>query len=89
MERAIQTGSIIARHLDVPLIALPDCHEVGGIYLERIVGDKPVISMEYGLNASYIQATYPFYALSIISMKRVGGRVARKTANSLPKEPRG
>ena len=63
MERAIQTGSIIARHLDVPLIALPDCHEVGGIYLERIVGDKPVISMEYGLNASYIQATYPFLRL--------------------------
>ncbi len=63
MERALQTGSIIAKHLDVPLTAIPDCHEVGGIYLERLVGDKAVISMEYGVTANYLQATYPFLRL--------------------------
>jgi len=63
MERAIQTGSVIAQHLGVPLIALPDCHEVGGIYLERLVGNEPVISMEYGLTPDYLQATYPFLRL--------------------------
>ncbi len=63
MERAIQTGCVIARHLGVPLTALPDSHEVGGIYLERLVGNEPVISMEYGLTPAYLQATYPFLRL--------------------------
>ena len=63
MERAVQTGTIIADHLDVPIMALPDCHEVGGIYLERLVDGEPVISMEYGLTANYLKQTYPMVRL--------------------------
>jgi 2,3-bisphosphoglycerate-dependent phosphoglycerate mutase len=63
MERALQTGSIIAQHLGVPITAIADCHEVGGIYLERLVGNEPVISMEHGITAQYLQSTYPFVRL--------------------------
>jgi 2,3-bisphosphoglycerate-dependent phosphoglycerate mutase len=63
MERAIQTGSVIAQRLGVPLTGIPDSHEVGGIYLERLVDNELVISMEYGLSPAYLQATYPFLRL--------------------------
>lgn len=63
MERAVQTGTIIAQHLGIPIMALPDCHEVGGIYLERLVDGEPVISMEYGLTANYLKQTYPMVRL--------------------------
>jgi hypothetical protein len=36
MERAVQTGSIIAQTLDVPLFGVPDLHEVGGVFMTKL-----------------------------------------------------
>jgi len=41
MTRAVATGVIVARALQVPLAALPDAHEVGGLYLaDETTGEK-------------------------------------------------
>lgn len=59
MERAIQTGSILSERLGIPLFAHPDMFEVGGIYLETLVEDQPVISTEYGLTPADLKQRYP------------------------------
>jgi len=59
MLRAIQTASILANRLNLPLIGLPEVHEVGGIYLESIVNDVVEISYEHGVTEAFLAANYP------------------------------
>lgn len=42
MLRAVETGTIIARELGLPLVAWKDLHEVGGIYLVDEESGQPV-----------------------------------------------
>lgn len=57
MTRAVETGNVIARALHVPLIALPDAHEVGGLYLEdETTGEKFGIP---GPNRTHFETQYP------------------------------
>ena len=59
MQRAIHTGSIIANRLNLPLMALPEAHEVGGIYLDSIVNDVIEISWEHGVSPEFLSTHYP------------------------------
>lgn len=42
MQRAVQTGNAIAEALDLPLIAWPEVHETGGIYLDDEESGLPI-----------------------------------------------
>jgi 2,3-bisphosphoglycerate-dependent phosphoglycerate mutase len=56
MVRAVNTGTIIARRLGLPLTAWPDWHEEGGLYLEEQPGHfvgRP------GYGRSYFAEKYP------------------------------
>ena len=59
MERAVQTGSIIASILDLPLFGVPDLHEVGGIYYDEVIDGVSSIRIEHGLTPAYLKRTYP------------------------------
>jgi len=59
MQRAIHTGSIIANRLNLPLVSLPEAHEVGGIYLESVVNDVVEISWEHGVTNEFLSTHYP------------------------------
>jgi 2,3-bisphosphoglycerate-dependent phosphoglycerate mutase len=59
MHRAVHTASIIADRLNLPLVGLPEAHEVGGIYLESVVNDIVEISFEHGVNEAFLSAHYP------------------------------
>lgn len=57
MRRAIQTGSAISDALDLPLVAWPEIHERGGIYLTN-----PQTGMDEGLpgpGRSFFAESYP------------------------------
>ncbi|HNR45710.1 MAG TPA: histidine phosphatase family protein [Anaerolineaceae bacterium] len=57
MLRAVDTGSVVAAALDLPLTVWPDWHEGGGIYLNDSETDEP-----YGLpgaTRAQLQARYP------------------------------
>lgn len=57
MLRAVETAVVIARALDAPLVALPDAHELGGLYLDdETTGEKIGIP---GPNRAYFEANYP------------------------------
>ncbi len=57
MTRAVETGEVIARALDAPLVALPDAHEVGGLYLQdETTGEKAGIP---GPNRAHFETRYP------------------------------
>ena len=57
MTRAVETGDVIARALNVPLVALPDAHEVGGLYLEdETTGEKFGMA---GPNRAHFETQYP------------------------------
>jgi 2,3-bisphosphoglycerate-dependent phosphoglycerate mutase len=61
MRRAIQTGTAIAGALDLPLLAWPEIHERGGIYLTN-----PQTEEEEGLpgpDRAYFEETYPHLLL--------------------------
>lgn len=59
MERAVQTGTIIAQTLDVPLFGVPDLHEVGGVYYDEIIDGVSSIRIEHGLTPAYLLENYP------------------------------
>lgn len=59
MERAVQTGSVIAERLDLPLEGLVDLHEVGGIYLKEQAGDEEIVHILHGHGRSYFEKHYP------------------------------
>lgn len=57
MLRAVATGTIIARALDLPLVAWEDLHEWGGIYLKDEQTDERIGLP--GRNRAYFEAHYP------------------------------
>lgn len=64
MQRAIHTASIIANKLSLPLVGLPDAHEVGGIFLESMVNDVLEISWEHGVSKEFISINFPHLTLA-------------------------
>jgi len=57
MTRAVETGEIIARALGTPFVALPDAHEVGGLYWEdKTTGEKIGVP---GPNRAHFETRYP------------------------------
>lgn len=79
MERAVQTGSIIASILDVPLFGVPDLHEVGGIYYDEVIDGVSSIRIEHGLTPAYLKRTYPGSNCWNLSLTRAGGRAAGRS----------
>ncbi len=57
MVRAVATGTIVARALDLPLVAWEDLHEWGGIYLRDEQTDEPVGLP--GRNRAYFEQHFP------------------------------
>ncbi len=57
MLRAVATGTITARALDLPLVAWEDVHEWGGIYLHDEQTDERIGLP--GRNRAYFEAHYP------------------------------
>jgi 2,3-bisphosphoglycerate-dependent phosphoglycerate mutase len=57
MIRAVATGTVIARVLDLPLIAWEDLHEGGGIYLEDEQTGERI--GQPGHHRAYFEAHYP------------------------------
>lgn len=64
MIRAIQTGTIVSERLGIPLVGLPEAHEVGGIYLEVLNGGVTEITHEHGVTPNYLRRKYPNMQLS-------------------------
>lgn len=61
MLRAVQTGTVVAEEIGLPLIAWEDIHEQGGIYV-----DDPEQESKNGLagcNRSYFQEHFPDFVL--------------------------
>jgi 2,3-bisphosphoglycerate-dependent phosphoglycerate mutase len=57
MVRAVATGAIVARELNLPLVAWEDLHEEGGIYLvDERTGERVGLP---GKNRAYFEADYP------------------------------
>jgi 2,3-bisphosphoglycerate-dependent phosphoglycerate mutase len=57
MVRSVATGTIIAKALDMPLVAWEDLHERGGIYLkDEQTGER---LGQAGRNRAYFEAHYP------------------------------
>ncbi len=57
MTRAVQTGQLIARALNVPLVALSDAHETGGLYLkDEVSGERRGIE---GPNRAHFEKHFP------------------------------
>ncbi len=59
MIRAVHTGSIISSHVGLPLVALPQVHEVGGVYLDQVVNGEPQIRIEHGGRPDFYQEVFP------------------------------
>lgn len=53
MKRAVQTGSVIATRLGLPLQGVPDLHETGGIYLDEDMEEDH--SVRPGLGRSQLE----------------------------------
>lgn len=64
MIRAIQTGTIVSETLGIPLVGLPEAHEVGGIYLEIMNGGVAEITHEHGVTPNYLHKKFPNMQLS-------------------------
>jgi 2,3-bisphosphoglycerate-dependent phosphoglycerate mutase len=62
MVRAVMTGIHLARALDLPLVAWPDWHESGGIYLEDRDSGEPIGLP--GKNRAYFERFFPELLLS-------------------------
>jgi len=59
MERAVQTGTIIAQKTGLPLVGLPDIHEIGGIYHETMVDGVSNIEVLHGLTPAELDERFP------------------------------
>lgn len=59
MERSVQTGAVIAERLGLPLVALTDLHELGGIYLEELREGELHEQILHGHTAEYFRTHYP------------------------------
>jgi 2,3-bisphosphoglycerate-dependent phosphoglycerate mutase len=63
MARAVATGSRIAAELNLPLVAWPDWHEGGGMYLED--PDSGELLGYPGKNRAYFEQSYPELILPV------------------------
>ena len=63
MERAVQTGTVLSQRLSLPLLGVPDLHEVGGIYFEELIEGVSSIRVEHGLTPRYLRDNYPNLSL--------------------------
>ena len=61
MVRAVETGNMIAQALQLPLVAWPDLHEGGGIYLDDPVSGQP--EGRAGKGRSFFAQHYPHLVL--------------------------
>jgi 2,3-bisphosphoglycerate-dependent phosphoglycerate mutase len=61
MVRSVATGTLIAKALDLPLVAWEDLHERGGIYLKDEQTDAYL--GQAGKNRAYFEAHYPDFVL--------------------------
>ena len=61
MRRSIQTATYIAEALDMPLVALENIHERGGIYLRN--PETKINEGLAGFNRAYFEAEYPHLIL--------------------------
>jgi 2,3-bisphosphoglycerate-dependent phosphoglycerate mutase len=61
MLRAVATGTIIAKTLNLPLVAWEDLHERGGIYLEDEQTGECI--GQAGKNRAYFETHYPDFVL--------------------------
>jgi 2,3-bisphosphoglycerate-dependent phosphoglycerate mutase len=59
MIRAVHTGSIISSHVGLPLVGLPQVHEVGGVYTEELVNGESQISLEHGGTPAFYKEHFP------------------------------
>ncbi|MFZ3071346.1 MAG: histidine phosphatase family protein [Anaerolineaceae bacterium] len=59
MERAVQTGAILSERLGIPLVGVPDLHELGGIYLEDEVDGVKTYQILHGRDRGYLNQNYP------------------------------
>lgn len=59
MERALLTGKIISEKLQLPLSGKLEMHEVGGIYLAKVVNGEEVIEDLHGHTSAYLSQHYP------------------------------
>lgn len=59
MERAVQTGHIIAESLGLPLFGKVNLHEIGGIYLKKYVDGNEIIETHHGHPSAYLSSQYP------------------------------
>jgi len=59
MERAVQTGLVIANRLGIDLNAQADMHEIGGIFLKEQVGDEEIVHIQHGHARPYFERHYP------------------------------
>ena len=59
MIRAVHTGSIISSHVALPLVALPQVHEVGGVYTEELVNGESQINQEHGGTPAFYKEHFP------------------------------
>jgi 2,3-bisphosphoglycerate-dependent phosphoglycerate mutase len=57
MVRAVETGTVVARTLGLPLAAWPEIHESGGIHRRPVNGGEPVGLP--GHNRAFFEANYP------------------------------
>ena len=61
MTRAVETGHVIAQTLNIPLIALGDAFESGGLYLEdEATGERRAVA---GPNRAHFESNFPLLAL--------------------------
>jgi len=55
----VQTGVMVADRLGLPLVALADLHELGGIYLEELIEGELQERILHGHTADYFRQYYP------------------------------
>lgn len=59
MVRAIKTGQAIAEQTGLPLVAMPEVHETGGIFDMIQTDDEPIFVGKPGPGKSYFQENFP------------------------------
>lgn len=80
MERSVQTGVVLAERLGLPLVALTDLHELGGIYLEELVEGELREPILHGHTPDYFREHYPLLQFDEFPTEGWwhGGREARE-----------
>ena len=63
MIRAVKTGQAISEKTGLPLVALPDVHETGGMFEGKIVDGEAEFTGLPGPGRSYFQSEFPDLAL--------------------------